>query len=156
LCSRATGAGDRPGGGLAARRGGRDRDDCGRGSLKMANNDEKRGAAAFDAELLNVGSGGASEALARAGDRSPDLVLAWIDAKNAAAVSAVAEDESAPRAARKAARRGLNVLKARGVALPERAHIARLGGDAVETHLAWFVPPDANGTGVLLFAARWK
>jgi hypothetical protein len=51
-------------------------------------------------------------------------------------------------AARKAARRGLNVLKARGVPVPDVRRVARVASNpttrAVEE--AWMLPPDGNGT----------
>src|SRR5215831_11714855 len=86
----------------------------------------------FGSELLEVGADRARAAVVDAAERGPDLVDAWVDAKNAAAVAALAADEQAPALSRKAARRGLNVLKARGIAIPERTHVARVGGDTIE------------------------
>jgi len=89
-----------------------------------------------------------------AGARGPDLIAAWVASKNAAAVFAVASDDGAPAAARKAARRGLNVLKSRGVVIPERPREARVAdGPAVE---AWFRPPDAAGTSAFTIGSRSK
>ena len=60
--------------------------------------------------------------------------------------------------ARKAARRGLNVLKARGVTIPEAPRTGRLvtapessPGDARQ---AWLLPPDSSGTEGLVLAER--
>jgi len=111
-------------------------------------------AVAFESDLLGADAGGAVAALGKAGERAIDLVDAWVSAKNAAAVAAVAEDESAPGPARKAARRGINVLKSRGVAIPDRSHVARLPGDPIEGYDAWFVPPDGGGTLIVLIASR--
>jgi hypothetical protein len=110
----------------------------------------------FDQELIEADAEGAAGAIAKAGDRSRDLIDAWVAAKNAAAVAAVAEDERAPGPARKAARRGLNVLKARGIRVPERTHVARIAGDGIEDYEAWFVPPDGGGTAVVAIAARFR
>ena len=110
----------------------------------------------FEPGLLAAAGSAATDAVLQVGDKSAELVEAWVHAKNAEAVSAVAEDEKAPAGARKAARRGLNVLKARGIAIPERRHIAKLRGgeSAVEGFEAWFMPPDPTGGGVIFIAAR--
>lgn len=111
-------------------------------------------ATSFDAATLATDANGAVAAVIAAGERGPALVEAWVQAKNAAAVSAAAEDDKAPASARKAARRGLNVLKARGVPIPERTRVARLTGDPIEGYDAWFVPPDGAGTHMVILAAR--
>src|SRR5690348_13043440 len=111
-------------------------------------------AAAFDQALVQTSGENAASAVAKAGEQGAALVDAWVNAKNAAAVAAVAEDDKAPAPARKAARRGLNVLKARGVAIPEKTHIARVSGDPIEGYEAWFVPPDGSGTHMVVLAAR--
>ena len=108
----------------------------------------------FDAKALATDADGAVAAVKAAGDRGPALVEAWVQAKNAAAVAALAEDDKAPAPARKAARRGLNVLKSRGVSIPERTRIARVAGDPIEGYDAWFVPPDGAGTHMVVLAAR--
>lgn len=111
----------------------------------------------FGPELLGADAAKAGEAIAKAGERAAGLVEAWVAARNAAAVAAVADDERAPGPARKAARRGINILKARGVPLPERTRVvARIAEDSVEGHDAWFVPPDGSGTAVVIIAARWR
>jgi hypothetical protein len=109
---------------------------------------------AFDSDLLGADANGALGALNKAGERATDLVEAWVNAKNAAAVAAVAESEAAPAPARKAARRGINVLKARGVTIPDRAHVARMPTDEIEGYEAWFVPPDGGGTAIVMIASR--
>src|SRR5712671_3456051 len=87
-------------------------------------------------------------------ERGASLVEAWVARKNAPAVAAIAADDAAPAPARKAARRGINVLKSRGVAIPDRSHVARLPGDPIEGYDAWFVPPDGGGTLIVLIASR--
>lgn len=74
------------------------------------------------------------------------LVQAWVGARNAAAVQAIADHgDGKPR---KAARRGLNVLKAKGVAIPQPLRrSAQVGVDAGIK--AWLLPPDGNGVRVL-------
>jgi hypothetical protein len=121
----------------------------------MADKKDEAGAAtSFDASVLAVSAEGALGAVKDAGQRAAALVEAWVQAKNAAAVAAIAEDDKAPPPARKAARRGLNVLKARGIAIPERRQITRLTGDPLEGYDAWFVPPDGAGTHMVILAAR--
>jgi hypothetical protein len=110
----------------------------------------------FSPELVTADADRAARAAAEAGPRAVELVELWVREKNAAAVAALADDEKVPAPARKAARRGLSVLKARGVPIPERAHVARLGGDVLEGHEAWFMPPDAAGTSAFLIGRRWK
>jgi len=122
----------------------------------MAPQKDEATATSFDAATLAIGADGALGAVNDAGERAAALVEAWVLAKNAAAVAAVAENDKAPSSARKAARRGLNVLKARGVAIPERRQITRLAGDPVEGYDAWFVPPDGAGTYMVILAARRK
>ena len=117
---------------------------------------EENQTASFSTELLEASAEGATDAAARAGAKAADLVEAWVRGKNAAAVAALANDEKAPAVARKAARRGLAVLKARGVPIPDRARVARVGGDAVEENAAWFVAPDAAATSAILLVRRWK
>jgi hypothetical protein len=111
-------------------------------------------APSFDAATLQTDAEGALAAVLKAEGRGAALVEAWVQAKNAGAVSALAEDDKAPPPARKAARRGLNVLKARGIAIPERARVTRVAGDRVEGHDAWFIPPDGAGTHMVILAAR--
>lgn len=81
-------------------------------------------------------------------DDAEALVRAWVVAKNAGAVQAVADHGDGK--ARKAARRGLNVLKSKGVALPEPIRKPQTNlGPSIQ---AWLLPPDGNGVRVLGFA----
>jgi hypothetical protein len=112
--------------------------------------------AAFSPELVNVDAEGAARAAAQAGARVAELVELWVREKNASAVAALAGDEKAAAPARKAARRGLSILKARGVPIPDRTHVARIGGDVMEGFEAWYMPPDAAGTSAILLCRHWK
>ncbi len=79
-------------------------------------------------------------------DVAETLVHAWVDAKNAAAVQAIADHGEGK--ARKAARRGLNVLKSKGVVIPPP--LRRPTHATAETTIkAWLLPPDGNGVRVL-------
>jgi len=108
----------------------------------------------FDAATLSADWDGAADAVAKAGDRALALVDAWVASKNAAAVAAIAESESAPSPVRKAARRALNVLKSRGVAIPDRPRVVRLAAQAPETVEAWYWAPDAAGTAMVTIVAQ--
>ncbi|MCK6536931.1 MAG: hypothetical protein L6Q84_28515 [Polyangiaceae bacterium] len=104
----------------------------------------------FDDRLLDVNADGALAALAGAG---PALVDAWVKRGNAAAVAEVAERGEGP--ARKAARRGIGVLKSRGVPVPEKTRTATLAGPAKqEVHEAWMMPPDSVGNSLLVVASH--
>ena len=107
----------------------------------------------IDAKLLTASAEGALAALDQAGAQALALVEAWVRKGNAAAVQEVAERGSGQN--RKAARRGLNVLKSRGVQLPERRHVASLGGGrGEETFEAYMLAPDTAGNVLLVVTAR--
>jgi hypothetical protein len=113
----------------------------------------KSEAGAFDATLLEVGADGAVAAATTAGDRAAALVEQWIALGNAAAVAELAEHGSG--SARKAARRGLNVLKSRGISIPEKRRVATLGSARGEEQLeAWLMAPDSAGSVLLVVGAR--
>lgn len=107
---------------------------------------------AFDAALLGAGADAALAALERAGERAEALVDAWVKANNIAAVAVAADGASGK--ARKAARRGVNVLKSRGVKAPPAARVVSLGEKGQETVEAWLLPPDTNGVALVAIAAR--
>ena len=97
----------------------------------------------------------ARAAIGDAGELAADLVAAWIANKNAAAVAAIAADDHAPSLPRKAARRGLNVLKSRGVAIPEAPRAPRGVATSLEkTFEAWFRAPDGGGTSAFTLGVR--
>ncbi len=107
----------------------------------------------FDKKLLQATAGDALSSLGKAGANAPELVEAWVKAGNAAAVSDVAERGEG--ASRKAARRGLNVLKSRGIALPEPVRVSAIGGpkEAAQTE-AFLLSPDSMGNVLLVITTR--
>jgi hypothetical protein len=107
----------------------------------------------YDLEALEATRETALEALTRAGARGADLIEAWIRRGNAAAVAEAAERSTG--AVRKVARRGMNVLQARGVPIPERPRVSLIGaGKSPETFEAWLLAPDAGGSTLLVVAAH--
>jgi hypothetical protein len=110
--------------------------------------------AAFEPEQLSAGPEEAVAALLKAGDAAAALVDAWAAASNAAAVVEAAEDEASPSSARKAARRALNVLRSRGVAIPARTRTAKPEEQAEAAVEATFTPPDIQGTVVITLTRR--
>ena len=111
-------------------------------------------AADFAAAIVNVSGDAAKEAILGVGANAEALVERWITASNADAIAAVADADEVPPAARKAARRALNVLKARGVAISTRAHVARFTDEGPSSLEATFLPPDATGTSAITVASR--
>jgi hypothetical protein len=107
----------------------------------------------FAPEQLGASADRALHFIDTAGAEAPSLVEEWIKSSNAAAVQAVAE--LGQGLARKAARRGLNVLKARGVSIPEAPRTGRLSGTAASSaREAWLLPPDSSGAEGLVLAER--
>jgi hypothetical protein len=116
----------------------------GKKQSKKAGSDKRN--IVFEARLVEAGASEALAAVEEVGDKAADLVDLWIRNNNAAAVTAVAHSESAPASARKAARRGLNVFKSRGIALPDVKPAApALQAKEAPTFEAWFIPPDQSG-----------
>lgn len=110
-------------------------------------------ASSFDAKLLSSSAADALSSLGQAGAKAPELVEAWVKAGNAAAVAEAAE--RAEGAARKTARRGLNVLKARGIAIPEQARVSAVSGEkAPEQTEAFLLAPDSLGNVLIAVATR--
>lgn len=107
---------------------------------------------ASDTEL-DAGPDAALELVRADGARGVLLVEAWVRHGNAAAVAAIAETAAGP--ARKAARRGLNVLKARGILPPPRARVASLSPQHDElVEEAHLLAPDGTGSVLLAIARR--
>lgn len=106
----------------------------------------------FDKDLLEAGSSTALDAVAQAGPKAVALVDAWVAGANAAAVAIVAERGTGP--VRKAARRGLNVLGARGVSIPQQNRVAKIHREMEEVVEAWMIPPDSTGTQLFAIDAR--
>ena len=102
---------------------------------------------------LSASADHALAALERAGSNSGALVEAWVKAGNAAAVNVAAE--RALGAVRKAARRGLNVLKARGITVPSERHVASLTGEkSPDVEEALMLAPDSGGSVCLVITSR--
>jgi hypothetical protein len=119
----------------------------------MPKTTETKTVAAFDAAILKSQGDAALAELTKAGDRAEALIDAWVSAANAGAVAVAAE--RAEGKARKAARRGLNVLKSRGIKPPEVARVASIGGKKEEEILeGYLLPPDGNGVSLVVVAAR--
>jgi hypothetical protein len=108
----------------------------------------------FDTDALSAGWEKAREALKRAGDRASGLIDAWLGASNADAIASVADADDLTGAVRKAARRALNVLKSRGIAVPSKPHVARVVEARADTLEATFLPPDTTGTSSLTITSR--
>ena len=107
----------------------------------------------FDSSLISVSADDALKVLAQVGDRAAQLIEAWVAQSNAAAVAVAAEQASG--SVRKVARRGLNILKSRGVTIPARGRVATVAQiNSVPTIRAWVMPPDASGGVVMILAAH--
>lgn len=111
------------------------------------------GSPAFEDRLLKASADGALAAVSEVGPRAESLVQAWTDAKNAAAILEVSERGQG--AARKAARRALNVLRARHVEIPVLHRVATVGGEVAPDVLeAWMMSPDSAGMQLFTIASR--
>jgi hypothetical protein len=111
--------------------------------------------ATFAAAQLEATSDSALSAVASADARAAELVDAWVQAGNAAAVAVVAERGSGP--SRKAARRGLNVLRSRGVKVEIAPHVTTFAAsDSPREQVteAWLVGADAGGNVLIVIASR--
>lgn len=109
---------------------------------------------ALETSWLTAAADGAVEAAKAAGSAADALVQAWLDAGNAHALVALAAVDSAP--GRKAARRALSVLRARGVTLPEVAAAlpAAQPAAAEDEVTASYIPPDESGTSFFTLCQR--
>jgi hypothetical protein len=114
----------------------------------------EKAASVFDEGTLSAGWETAKEALKRAGDRAVALVEAWFGGSNAEAIAATAEADDSPGPVRKAARRALNVLKSRGIAIPSKPHVARVAETKPDVLEAAFIPPDSTGTTSITITSR--
>jgi len=98
-----------------------------------------------------LASAGPEQALAALEQAGPSLIDEWLRRGNAAAIVEAAERAQGP--SRKAARRAINVLKSRGVPLPERRRVVSLSNATrAEEFEAWMLAPDTAGTLVLVIA----
>jgi hypothetical protein len=104
---------------------------------------------------LKADSGSAEKALKDAGTAAEALVKAWLDDNNASALARAAQLDNLPSKARKAARRALGALKARGVEVPELEEKASvLTTEGPEAPVAMFIPPDASGSTFFSISQR--
>ncbi len=108
----------------------------------------------FTQEQLTAGAEEATRTLMDAGGGAAALLSAWIATGNAEAVQ-VASQLNSPL--RKQARRGLSVLKSRGIKPPALTHTARPAQAAVTpTSEAWLLSPDPAGHFALVFTLSRK
>lgn len=107
----------------------------------------------FTDAQLHASAADALSVLLQVGDSSAEaLIAAWVTARNGAAVQEAAERANGK--ARKSARRGLNVLKSKGVPIPPRARKASVLAEPGPNSAAWLLPPDSSGIRVLAIAKR--
>jgi len=119
----------------------------------MTDKQTSKSSATLAAADLSASAENALAALGRAGENAVALVEAWVKAGNAAAVNEASERANGP--ARKAARRGLNVLKARGIAIPTTNHVTSVTGEkSPEIAEALMLAPDSGGSVCLVITSR--
>src|SRR6478735_3825840 len=119
----------------------------------MTDKQLSKSSASLAAADLSASADNALAALGHAGENAVALVEAWVKAGNADAVNVASERATGP--ARKAARRGLNVLKARGIAIPTKNHVTSVGGEkAPEIAEALMLAPDSGGSVCLVITSR--
>jgi hypothetical protein len=100
----------------------------------------------FDGEQLSAGWNEAPDAMRRAGNQALDLLDAWLGGANVDAIASIVEAEDIAAPIRKAARRAVHVLKSRGIAIPQRPHVARLPDSRTEVAVeATMLVPDGSG-----------
>lgn len=114
----------------------------------------KKDVPVFEPALIEATSENALSALESTGAGAEALIEAWVRAGNVAAVACAAERGTGP--ARKAARRGINVLRARGIKAELPPRVASLSGRSAEETVteAWLIPPDPSGTTLIVIAER--
>jgi hypothetical protein len=108
----------------------------------------------FEAADLSVGWDRAVAAARKVDELGAALVDAWLAASNAEAIAALADADDAPGPARKAARRAINILKARGASIPTRPRVARVDTRSEVAFEATYLPPDGSGTTALSITSR--
>ena len=121
----------------------------------MAKKEKKKSgiAESFEPRLLAATASNALEMLEEVGDKGPALVEAWVRESNALAVHAIAWADDAPALARKTARRGLNILKSRGVPLPEKNKKPEPAPQPASFE-AWYLAPDQSGVSVFTIGSH--
>lgn len=128
----------------------------GSGGKKKDDKDKPAAKITLKDAWLDAGIGDAVNALNEAGEGGEALVKAWLDRNNAAAVAAAANSDAVTGKARKAARRGLGVLKSRGIEIPVIESAAPEATDDELAPTAMFIPPDASGTTFFSISQRQK
>lgn len=110
--------------------------------------------ATLDQTLLDATADTALLAIGKVSADPDSLIQEWVRRGNASAVSEVAERGTG--LARKSARRALNVLRARGVKIPEKKRVTALNAPSELVHEAWLMAPDGLGNVLLVFTAHSK
>lgn len=104
---------------------------------------------AIEDAALDVSYEGAFDVVQKTpADKQEALVQSWLAHRNAAAIAAIATRDDAPAVARKAARRAVNVLKSRGVTIPERPSVVAAIGKPAFTVEARAMFPDGRGAQI--------
>lgn len=117
--------------------------------------EEKQGEVIVDPSWVSVSADKAVATLKGAGGAAEALVEAWIQSKNVDAIGAASRSDDLSGAARKAARRAVNVLRSRGVNVPEGPAAApAVKASEEEVVDATFNPPDGRGTSSMTIAKR--
>lgn len=124
-------------------------------SAKPAKAEPAKGEVVLDPSWIKAGAADAVRILKGAGPAAEALVDAWLGANNIDAIAVAGASEDLSGLARKASRRALGVLKARGVALPERTktEAATRPGEEEVTE-ATFSSADGRGTTSITIARR--
>jgi hypothetical protein len=102
---------------------------------------------------LKANDDAAVDALIEAAHGGEALVKAWLDAGNVNAITKAAHASRVTGKSRKAARRALNVLKSRGIAVAKPQPVTPTEHEA-EPVVAKFIPPDATGTTFFSISQR--
>ncbi|NUO48642.1 MAG: hypothetical protein HOV80_07280, partial [Polyangiaceae bacterium] len=124
-------------------------------SAKPAKAEPAKGEVVLDPKWVGANADDAVSILKGAGPAAEALVDAWLNANNVAAIAVTGQSEELSGAGRKASRRALGVLKARGVALPERkAETAAARPGEEEVTEATFSSADGRGTTSITIARR--
>ncbi len=108
----------------------------------------------LDQGWLEATAESAPAALTAAGTHAEALVKAWLDAGNVAALARASQLDSLSGPARKAARRAVNVLRARGVDVPRVDAAPPPRADQADAPVAMFIPPDVSGATFFSISQR--
>lgn len=116
----------------------------------MSNNDKSQSIVNFSESTLHAQEKHALEALrTTATEHQESLIQAWVKNSNVSAVHAVSEDASMAPSLRKSAKRGLAVLKSRGLTTtPVKANVTSLFSEPEYTLEARCMFPDSDGSQI--------